>query len=91
MIVKSKFQVGSGIANHLPISECSGQKRPDNFGEILEAKAKLFEGEMEIFEGEMLIRTLLTTLHQIFCKMNLHVHLSVKSSIGPDDNFSRKA
>ena len=40
----------------------------------------------KIFEGEMLIRTLPTTLLQIFCKIILNSKVIVKSIIDPDDN-----
>ena len=35
----------------------------------------------------MLIRTLPTTLLQIFCKINFHFKVIVKNSKDPDDNF----
>ena len=45
----------------------------------------------KIFEGEMLIRTLSTTLLQIFCKIILNSEVIVKSIIDPDDNFLRNS
>ena len=43
----------------------------------------------KIFEGELLIRTLPTTLLQIFCKISCNSKVIVKSIIDPDDNFQR--
>ena len=43
----------------------------------------------KIFEGEMLIRTLPTTLLQIFCKISFNPKVIVRSTIDPDDNFYR--
>ena len=42
---------------------------------------------IKIFIGEMLIRTLPTSLLQIFCKIILNSKVIVKSIIDPDDNF----
>ena len=41
----------------------------------------------KILEGERLIRTLLTTLLQMFSKMNLNFQVIFKSVIDPKDNF----
>ena len=41
----------------------------------------------KIFDGDMLIRTLTTTLLQIFLKINLNFQVIVKSIKDPDDNF----
>ena len=41
----------------------------------------------KIFEGEMLIRTLPTTLLQIFCNISCNSKVIVKSIIDPDNNF----
>ena len=41
----------------------------------------------KIFEGEMLIRTLPTTLLQIYCKIIPNSDVIVKSVIAPDDTF----
>ena len=41
----------------------------------------------KIFEGEILIRTLPTTLLQIFCKFISNSKIIVKSISGADDNF----
>ena len=44
----------------------------------------------KIFEGEMWIRTLPTTLLQIFLKIIPNSEVIVKSVIAPDDNFRMK-
>ena len=45
----------------------------------------------EIFEREMLIRTLLTTLLQIFCQTILNAEFIIKSILDPDDNIWRNS
>ena len=40
----------------------------------------------KLFEWEMLIRTLPTTLLQIFCKIILNSKIIVQSILDPDDN-----
>ena len=44
----------------------------------------------KIFDGEMSVRTVPTTLLQIFCKTILTFKVIVKGIIDPDDNFWRK-
>ena len=43
------------------------------------------------FEGEMFIRTIPTTLLQIFCKIILDFQVNFISIIYPDDNFNRNS
>ena len=50
-------------------------------------KAFKYMDNWEIFGGEMLIRTLITTLPQMFCKIILIFKVIFKSTIGPEDNF----
>ena len=45
----------------------------------------------KICDGEMLIRTLLTTLLQIFCKIMVDSEDIAKSIIDPDDNIWRNS
>ena len=45
----------------------------------------------KIFEGDISIRTLPTTLFQIFCKIIINFIIIVKSTLDPDDNFKRNA
>ena len=44
----------------------------------------------KIYGGETLIRTLSTTLFQIFCELILNSLVIVKSIIDPDGNLLRK-
>ena len=67
-----------------PINAHSDQNQPDNFDEILQAKA-----ELAFFKAEMFIGALSPTLLQIFCKIILNSKVIVKSIIDPDDNFWR--
>ena len=41
----------------------------------------------ETSDGKIFIRTLTTTLLQIFCKIILNSEVIVKSILNPDDNF----
>ena len=50
----------------------------DNVSEIFLKKA------IKIFEGELFIRSLSTTVHQIFCKFMLHSKVFFKSITVPD-------
>ena len=63
------------------------KNQPDNFEEILQAKAQSGKYLMEII---MSIRKISTTLPQIFCKMIFNYKDIVKSIIDPDDNFLGK-
>ena len=60
-------------------------KYPDKFDEIFWAKANFGE----LFEKEMFIRTLTTTLLQIFCDIILTSLVIVKCIGEPNDNFWR--
>ena len=66
-----------------PINAQSGQKRPDNFGDIL-LKKTFF---LKTFEGEKLIRSQTTILVQIFCELSLYSQVIFKSMIVADDTF----
>ena len=54
---------------------------------ILMKSCKKKYNKEKIFDGEILIRTLATTLLQIFCKIILNLWDIVKSILDPDDNF----
>ena len=43
----------------------------------------------KLFDGEMLIRTLPTTLLQIFCNIILNSKVIDENILDPDDNFER--
>ena len=67
------------------INAHSGQKKPDNFDEILQSKVTL----RKIFVGEMSFRTFPITLLHIFCKIVSISKVIVRSIEEPDDKFSR--
>ena len=80
------FYTANGLANRFPypIDAHNGQ-RGFHFDEIFQAKAYLGK----LFECEILLRTLPTTLIQIFCKIILNFQDIVKSILDPYDNIMR--
>ena len=61
--------------------------QPDNFDEILQAKAHLGK----IFEEKLFFRTLPTILFQMLFKIILSLKVIIKSTIDPENNVYRNS